>query len=267
MANGKAFQRTISLKTFHCQGCGSSFMLAPSELSATCAYCGSSHVLVIQTVRELIIPDAILPMLVDRRRAMWKVKKWVLENHLTENVQAQSPRGLYLPLWTFDLIGRLPWNGRVIQNQIEVPVSGEVPVVFNDFCIPALPGQDKLFSELLPWYNLSELTAYDPRFLAGWPAQVYQVIMSEAALEARQQVVERLWEGIRAAHGQLNNLLYDTSKISVTSYRLLLLPIWVAGGTSGKRSWRVFINGRTGAAHGEMIGKAINNRQEGLPAA
>jgi DNA-directed RNA polymerase subunit RPC12/RpoP len=126
MANGKGFRKAISVKTFQCQGCGANFLLAPSELSATCAYCGSVHVIVMETVRELVEPDAIIPMAVVQKQAGMQLVQWVEKKHLQPQGKVGTPRGLYLPVWAFDLIGDIPWSGRVIRDKREVPIPAKV---------------------------------------------------------------------------------------------------------------------------------------------
>jgi hypothetical protein len=251
MANGKGFRKTVSVKTFQCQGCGANFLLTPSELSTTCAYCGSIHVLAMDAECELVEPDAIIPMAFDRKQAGLYLVQWVEKQHIQPQRKVEQPRGLYLPAWEFDMIGSVPWSGRIVHDKHEVPVSGESPAIFNDVCVPASPKLAGVFPGLLAGYQLAAAPAYDPRFLAGWPAEVYSLAMSDAALDARQMCVERIRQGIRAGHGEVIDLRYSTSGISITSYRLTLLPAWVTEYSFEGKTHRVVINGQSGTVHGE----------------
>jgi len=251
MANGKGFRKTISVKTFQCRDCGANFILAPSELSAICAYCGSQYVIAMQTVRELVEPDAVIPMAVDQKQAVLQLVQWMEKKRIEQKGKVGPPRGLYLPVWVFDLIGNLPWNGRVVRNKREVPISGESPALFNDVCIPASRKLADLLPKLLPEYSLATAPAYDQRFLTGWPTQVYEMLMSDAALEARRLTVEQIRRDIHAAHRNLVDLRYSTSTISITSYRLILLPVWLTDYSFEESSYRVIINGQTATVYGE----------------
>jgi hypothetical protein len=264
MANGKGFRKTVSVKTFQCQGCGANFLLAPSELSATCAYCGSVHVITMDKERELVEPDAVVPMAVDQKQAILQLVHWVEKKRIEPQGKVDPPRGLYLPVWTFDLIGSIPWSGRVIRNKHEVSVSGESPAQFHDICVPASPKLAGLFHEFLPEYNLAAAPAYDPRFLAGWPAEVYEMTMSDAALEARRISVERIRGDILAEHGNVIDLRYSASAISITSYRLVLLPVWVTDYSFEDKTHRVVINGQTGTVHGETPRHGLKDLLEDL---
>ena len=257
MANGKGFRKAISVKTFQCQGCGANFLLAPSELSATCAYCGSVHVIVMETARELVEPDAIIPMAVDQKQAGLQLVQWVEKKHLQPQGKVGTPRGLYLPIWAFDLIGDIPWSGRVIRDKREVPISGESPALFSNVCIPASRKLAGLLPKLLPEYKLTTAPAYDLRFLAGWAAQVYEMAMSDAALEARQFTVRQILRELCAGHGDIIDLRYSASAISITSYRLILLPVWVTDYSFKGSSYQVVINGQTGTVQGETPRHAL----------
>ena len=129
MANGKGFRKTVSMKSFKCQGCGANFLLAPQEISATCAYCGSVHVIAMNEMRDLVEPDGIVPMAFEQKQAVQYLLQWVKKNRLNPQGQVSAPRGLYLPVWVFDITGNIPWNGRVIRNK--------KPFVMPDNIFPA----------------------------------------------------------------------------------------------------------------------------------
>jgi DNA-directed RNA polymerase subunit RPC12/RpoP len=259
MANGKGFRKTISVKTFRCQGCGASFLLPPVELSVACAYCGAAHVIDMEKEMELVEPDAIIPMAIDRQQALLHLGQWIEKNHLQSLGEAGSLRGFYLPVWAFNLIGSLPWSGRIMRGKLEVPVSGESPAMFYDVCIPASQGPASVFPELIPGYSLATAPAYDPRFLAGWPAEVHTTTLSDAALEARHTCVEKIRRNISTEHGNVIDLRYSTSAISITSYRLILLPAWVAEYAFEDRIMRLVINGQTGSVHRVTPSQGLKN--------
>jgi hypothetical protein len=264
MANGTGFRRTMTVKTFQCQGCGANFILPPSELAATCAYCGSTHVIALEKELELVEPDAIIPMAFDQGHAVVQLNHWAEGHQIHPQGRISTPRGLYLPAWTFDLIGSVPWNGRVIRNKQELHVSGESPAQFNNICIP---GSHKLADLLLKFvdeYELAKAPAYDPRFLAGWSAEVYETAMSDAALDARQTAVARIRQDIRTGNGTVLDLNYSTANLSITAYRLILLPVWVTDYTFEDKPYRVVINGQTGAVHGETPTQGLKDWLEGL---
>jgi hypothetical protein len=252
MANGSGQRSPVAVQTFQCQGCGATFVLAPDEISATCAYCGSVHVVALKEKQQMIEPDSILPMAFDQKQATWDLVHWVEDMKISLQEQVQAPRGLYLPGWTFDIIGSIPWNGMVYRNKREVPISGQKEINFNDVRILGSKKLANLMVKALPEFDFSQATAYDARFLAGWMADVYDLPMAEASLDARQVAVEHVRTTIRQEFGQIQNLGYSTSGIMVSAFKLVLVPVWVTEIQTHDRSGRVLINGQTGSVHSEI---------------
>ena len=114
------------------RGCGATFVLAVDQISATCAYCGSVHVVATAEKRKLIEPDSILPMAFDQKQANWKLVHWVEAMKVVPQEQVQAPRGLYLPVWMFDIFGNIPWKGMTYRDKRMVPVSGEKTIHFEE---------------------------------------------------------------------------------------------------------------------------------------
>jgi len=264
MANGSGQRAPVSMQTFQCQGCGARFVLAPQELSARCAYCGSEHVVATGERRDLLEPDAIIPMAFDQKQAALRLVQWLETKKIQPRGEVQAPRGLYLPVWAFDIIGSLPWNGRVVRNKREEPVSGEEPLQYDNLCVPAAPKMSEGLKQLLPEYTLATAPAYDPRFLAGWPAEIYELSMADASLEARQMAVERVRSTIQYEGGGVIGLSYSSATVTVTAFRLVLLPVWLAAYSLDDHPFPVLINGQTGAVHGEIPEHGLKGWLDGV---
>ena len=249
MASGKGHRKPVAMQTFRCQGCGAEFLLAAQAISAACAYCGSAYV--IRQSRELAAPDAILPLAFGQKDAAWRLVHWVEQNKIEPQGKVQAPRALYLPVWTFDISGNIPWNGLVYQDKRLVPVSGSEVVQFNDLAVPGSQKLAGLLERVLPEFHFSASSSYDPRYLAGWPAEVYEIAMSDASLEARRMAVERVRSLIQSEHGQVHELSYSASGIAVEAFKLVLVPVWITEYSWQDKTHRVVINGLTGAVHGE----------------
>ena len=252
MADGSGHRNPVAVQTFRCQGCGATFVLAPDEISATCAYCGSVHVVAQDEKQQIIEPDSILPMAFDQKKAAYQLIHWVEGMKIKPQRQVQAPRGLYLPIWTFDIIGSIPWNGMVYRNKREVPVSGQKDVNFNDMRMLGSKKLADLMLKTLPEFDLSGARAYDARFLAGWTANLYDLPMAEASLDARQTAVERIRAMIRQDFGKIQNLSYSTSGIMVSAFKLILVPVWVTDIKTHDQISRVLINGQTGTVQSEI---------------
>ncbi len=261
MADGSGQRAPVAVQTFQCQGCGARFILAPDQISATCAYCGSVHVVAQAEKRQMVEPDSILPMALDQKQASWRLVHWVEEMKITPQASTPTPRGLYLPVWSFKIQGSFPWNGMVYRDTRTfgtgagkhlVPVSGEKGLLFNDVRILGSQKLAGLMVQALPEFDLSGAAAYNPRFLAGWMADVYDLPMAEASLEARRIAVEHMRESIRQEFGTVQDLGYSTSGLMVSAFKLILVPVWVTEIRTHDRSGRVLINGCNGSVHSEI---------------
>jgi hypothetical protein len=255
MATGKGHRTPVAVKTFNCQGCGAQFILPPQKISSVCAYCGSPHVVI--GAKELVEPDSIIPMVFNQHQAAHYLVQWVEKYKITPQGKVQAPLGMYLPIWTFDVFGNIPWRGSVYRNKQEVPVSGEKNVSFNDIIVPGAPRLADLLPKIMPGFDTSSAPAYDPRYLSGWPAEVYEMAMSDASLEARKQAVGRARDRIHSEMGHINNLSYDTSNLSILSFKLVLIPVWYTTYLFEGRTFRVVINGQSGMVYGESSSLGI----------
>jgi Zn finger protein HypA/HybF involved in hydrogenase expression len=250
MADGSGLRSPVAVQTFRCQGCGSVFILAPDQLSASCACCGSAHVVVLDEKRQMVEPDSLLSMTLDQQQAARQLVHWMKEMRIAPQVPA--PRGLYLPVWSFAIRGRIPWTGMDYRDKRQVPISGEKDIDFDDVRILGSRKWAGLMAQVLPEFDLSNATAYDSRFLAGWMADVYDLPMAEASLEARRIAVEHIGASIRQEFGTVRNLGYSSSSLMVNAFKLVLVPVWVTEIRTGDRSVRVLINGRNGSVHSEI---------------
>jgi Zn finger protein HypA/HybF involved in hydrogenase expression len=255
MATGKGHRKPVAVKTFHCQGCGAQFVLPPQEITSTCSYCGSSHVVI--GTKELVEPDSIIPMGFNQRQAALYLVEWVKKHKITPEGQVQAPRGLYLPIWTFDIMGNVPWNGMVYRDKQYVPVSGEKLVHFDDIVIPGAPKLADLLPRIMEGFDTTMAPAYDSRYLAGWPAEVYATAMSDASLNARQLAVRRTRELIRGEMGHVSDLNYSTSSLAILSFKLVLVPVWITSIPLEGRDYRVIINGMMGNVYGETPSRGV----------
>ena len=252
MANGSGQRAPVAMQTFKCLGCGATFFLAPDEISVTCAYCGSVHVVAQEEKRQMVEPDSILPMGFDQKQAAGYLIQWVEKMKVMPQEQVRAPRGLYLPAWSFDIIGSIPWNGVVYRNKRTQAVAGQKEIDFNDVRILGSKKLANLMVKTLAEFDLSSAAKYDARFLAGWMADVYDLPMAEASLEARRISVEQVRGMIHQEFGAIQDLGYSTSGLMVSDFKLILVPVWVTEIRLHDRASRVLINGRTGSVHSEI---------------
>ncbi|HNC09577.1 MAG TPA: hypothetical protein PLX14_12775, partial [Anaerolineales bacterium] len=202
MATMKGHGKPLQEQAFHCNGCGAEFILPPRQISATCAYCDSPHVVSLESTKDLLAPDSILPHAFDQKRATKLLVEWVKNNEIQPEKKVELPRGLYLPIWTFDIGGEIDYTGeRVVYEQPPfgrhperkvVRVNDKYPVLVNDLPLPASRKLSGVFLKLISTFDLDQLKPYDPRYLVNWLAEIYDISMGDASLDARSQALKQV---------------------------------------------------------------------------
>lgn len=262
MATMKGHGKPLQEQAFHCNGCGAEFILPPKQISSSCAYCDSPHVISLENTKELLAPDAIIPFAIDQNGATKSLIQWVEKNNIKPEKQVDVPRGIYLPLWTFDVGGSIDYRGEVVEVKNEflskryetkiVQVNGEYPILLNDYPIPASRKLSSVFHELLPSFDLKQLKQYDPRFLSSWLAEIYDVPMADASLDARSMAYKKFKEELPYLLGNVNIVHTSSSKIMVESFKLNLLPVWMTEIPFAGREHLVLINGQNGKVESDL---------------
>ena len=269
MSTARGHRQPLAQQVFHCQGCGAEFTLPPTLISATCLYCGSAHVVSLENVRELVAPDGVLPHAFNQKRAAWHLVQWVEKNKVQPEVQVDLPRGLYLPIWTFDLGGSIRYTAERVEEE-EIPTFGkyrqyrtvrvtdEYPISVNDQPVPATRKLAKPLARLLRTFDLTAVKPYDPRYLADWPAEVYDVPMGDASLDARGQAFKAMKADLPNLLGSITLISSSSAGMRVESFKLVLLPVWMTEIRQGGKDHLVLINGQNGAVHGDTLEKKTN---------
>lgn len=254
MATARGHQKPVAVQVFHCQGCGAEFILPAGVLSTVCAWCNSPHVISQDTKRDLVQPEGIIPHAFDRAQASRLLVNWVEQNGIKPQKKVEPPRGFYLPIWTFDIGGSIEYSGDRYekddnlfqQSQGIVHIQEEYPVHINDLPVPASQKLDKNLVPILHTFDLSLVRPYDPRYLSGWTAEVYDVPMANASLDARSQAFSLFKHDLPGRITSLFNLKISSAGLAIESFKLVLLPAWITEIPTGEKPLLLLINGQNG---------------------
>ncbi len=275
MATLRGHSKPVARKVFHCEGCGAEFLLAADSISGTCAYCASPHVVHHGETRDLLDPDAIIPHAFDKKRAIQILVAWVKEKGFTPQGKVLPPRGLYIPVWTFDIGGSISYRGEraVEENRQQgfgfktektyVVERGDMSIFVDDLIIPAAKKYEGYLHSLIESYELRETRSYNRRYLSSWSAETYEVELSKAALEARSRAYDAEKKKIKRSMYQLRNFSTSSADLAITSYKLLLLPLWMTTYPYEGQDRTVLINGQNGEVYGEMPKKEKKTNRNG----
>ncbi len=241
-----------------CRECGATGAMPHGQSTAHCAFCGSSRVVLAHEQPELIAPEAVAPFTFDAEVARGHARRWLIEQtlrprDLPERAALDLPRPAYLPFWTFDIEGEVPWRGYIEQNDRRVPCSGTEHFFYDDVLIPA---GGSLPAEVLRGLRCDTraLVPYSPDLLAGWPTELYRLPPTDASIQARERVIGECRTNIQIDdRGRtISDLTIGSAGLNVSSFKLILLPVWLVGYRYGDARYHLLIDGNSGAGHGEV---------------
>jgi len=203
----------------------------------------------------------------------WTSSRWFAPSALKKVTETESMKSTYLPHWTYDARTVSDYRGqrgdhywvtenytdgdgnqqtRQVQRTAWHPAHGTVGRDFDDVLVPAtgvLPG--KTVDDLAPW-PLQASAPYQPEFLAGHFALRYDVEPEAGLAEAKKRMAPVIAEDARRDIGGDEQQVHavDTRYNDVT-FKLMLLPVWIASYVYAGKTWQILVNGRTGEVHGE----------------
>jgi hypothetical protein len=272
MATARGHGKPLQEQVFHCNGCGAEFILPPNQISASCAYCASPHVVSLEKTKDLLAPDGIIPHAFNQKRAIKLLVDWVEGNGFKPEKQVELPRGLYLPLWTFDVGGGIDYTYEVVESENEAfggrgqthtaRFSDQYPVMVNDLPLPASKKPSAVFLRLIASFDMASIKPYDPRFLADWPAEIYDVPMADASLDARSQVYKKYKNDLPHLINNSNIVHTSSANLAIDSFKLNLLPVWMTEFPFDGREHLVLINGQNGVVSSDILDKTQKEDKE-----
>jgi hypothetical protein len=140
----------------------------------------------------------------------------------------------------------------MVQKVLWQRVTGEVARAFDDVLVLAsrsLPAP--LTDRLEPW-DLLGLKPYGPEYLTGFQSEAYQVPLDqgfEVAVEKMRAVISG---DVKAdIGGDLQRIERLDIRHADTTFKHVLLPIWLGAFRYGGKTYRLAVNGRTGLVQGE----------------
>jgi hypothetical protein len=259
MATMRGHSKPLRELVLHCQGCGAEFILPPGRLSFNCAYCASAHVVNVERSNSLIAPDGIIPHAFDRQRASRLLADWIDARARVPDAPVEPPRGLYLPAWFFVLGGEITYTGETLTDENDlygsrqprkVQVRDRYPVMLT-VPVAASRRPSAALVRLLPEFDQKAVRPYDARYLAAWPAELYDVPMAEASLEARSQTYAHLKRDLPTLLAPIQLTSTSSANLTIESFRLDLLPVWMTEVSFDGRIRIVLISGQNGAVAGD----------------
>lgn len=271
----------IELRVVQCKTCGARITLEPHVTTESCAYCGSTNVMVQDANRNAIRPESLVPLDVGKRQVEEQFKKWLRKLWFRPNDLKRTKRfdavGIYVPFWTFDCAASSQWtamsgtyyhvpvtqptmvNGKLqmtttMQQRVRwKPARGERDDVYDDLHVHASIGRcAELVRELGP-FDTGGLVPYRPEYLAGWRAEEYQIDLESGWGTGRAEIHDDQRRRCAAdIPGDTHRDLRVRTELDEVRWKHVLLPIWSLSYRYRGEIYAVLIHGQTG----RVVGKA-----------
>jgi len=105
------------LKTVRCDNCGATETVKGDEIATVCPFCSSPLVLE-EHCFDGVKPDSLIPFSLDRQKGLEACKKWLKKRFFApskfkKNINVNTIRGVYYPVWTFDSTTDTVYAGRL----------------------------------------------------------------------------------------------------------------------------------------------------------
>lgn len=264
-------------KVFDCQNCGAKFSVQASKVNVDCAFCGSKNVNEEAFEHNFIQPNGIAPFTVTFDQAhekfkVWIKKGWFHPNKLKQIARADHIHGIYIPCWTYDAKSYSTWKGQagyyyyVTQTYTEngqtktrqvrkvrwVPKSGDFHNSFDDILVSASGGLKQPYMKGLEPFKLHDAINFNSELLVGWESEVYNIEVDQGYQTAKIEMdIRNRTKASIALGGDTQRFLSVNSKYSDQTFKLLLLPVWMASYTFKGKEYSFTVNGQTGKVYGK----------------
>jgi len=265
----------VTRRQLHCDACGAELELAENALAATCPFCASNQVNLRQAPGDHLRPRFLVPFQVQaadcqQRARVWLGRGWYHPRALADSAAVQPFSGVYLPFWTFSAQVNSSWRAEVGHERTEsyydaasksmrtrVVIdwrweTGQVQADYRDLLVQGSSNVSRVLLGRVQPYSLDGLVTYNPDYLAGWQAQVYNIPLEtawdEGKAEMRERSKQQCRQSIHSAHVRNFSMAADFNE---EAWRFILLPVYLTAYRYENRVFQVLVNGQTGAIGGQ----------------
>ena len=204
-------------------------------------------------------PNGVIPFQITEQRALYIFKDWIKDRFLAPDLLARDAKlnqfyGIYVPMFTFDVLTENRYTGHYNENNRTLFKSGKFQYQVDDYPVVASKqlASDKLLLSVLKEYRTNEAKPYTPEALAGFPCEHYSIGLTDAwnslgddmrfylQQQVNRQGDSRYIMGIEMATNYFN-----------LKYKYLIVPVWINSFFYDNKLYTIVINGQTGKINGQ----------------
>ena len=266
------------ISMLHCKNCGATQHVEENYKSLHCVYCNSPLVIEDAYQDDWILPGAILPFQIDKKRSHqifqnWVKRLWFAPNKLKKAaLDPQFTIGLYLPYWTFDALLFATYSGRRGEYYYETkrvrnsqgkmvsqrvrktrwyPASGQVSGFVDDTLIQASQQRKGRVPTKVAHWNLKLLQPFNSSFLTGFVTEKYTIPLNQGHLQSKEVAhgIAKRWCRLDIG-GDTQRVTKMDMQLSAETFKHILLPVYVSAYRFNGKEYSFFVNGENGTISG-----------------
>jgi DNA-directed RNA polymerase subunit RPC12/RpoP len=261
-----------------CTGCGAIVVLDDGVATERCPYCSTHLENKPEAVKDLILPESVLPFAVSDKDARSEFNKWLqglwfAPTELKQLANLGQFGSVYTPFWTYDAMTYTRYTGqrgedywdtesytdssgkrqtRSVRRTRWYPASGEAKHFFDDVLVRASQSLPEHLARKLPPWKLERLEPFRDEYLSGHLTERYSVSLKAGFRAARGIMEDEITGLIRQdIGGDHQRIDWRKTKYVGVTFKHTLLPIWVANYRYHEKLFQVLVNGRTGKVAGD----------------
>ncbi|MEM9950435.1 MAG: hypothetical protein AAF846_02450 [Chloroflexota bacterium] len=262
-----------------CNNCGASILLDPKSLTHVCPFCGSSSVIQHAFDHDKMRPRYLVPFKVETEPAMMQIREWLGSSWMTpsdlqKRAGLEDLTGIYLPYWTFTAVTSANWkaevghtrtrtrNGKTETYTVWKWESGSVRLNIRDLLVPGTAKLNRDLLDAVDQFDMSSLVEYEPSYLAGFNAQMYDIGLDDAWTSGREIMREQT-KGACYQQASTNKIRNFSMGLDFADeqWRYVLLPVYLTTYRYENEAFSVMVNGQSGLIKGQ---RPIEWRKIGL---
>ena len=267
-----------TVKKAHCANCGAEVIINSSDLSVSCPFCQTPMVISDDEIQG-IKPDRVIPFKVSDKVCIENYQKWLKKKAFApSSVKKIVPKptlfSTYIPSWTYDSDVFATYNGRLgVEYTVTVgsgkdahtetriryfKISGTVQLNVDDVLVNAGKSINQKEIQAIEPFNTNDSLIYDNHYLAGHGCEHYSMDVNQGWNVAKGIIHGRLRSKIlsRYKYDVVDYLnIYPT--YSNTTYKYVIVPIWLCYYFFAKKQYRFIANGENGRIYGNYPKSAV----------
>ena len=235
-----------------CASCGGKQIVNNNEISLICSFCGATNIV---ETNELpgITPHGVVPFKIERDNTINFIKKWAKNKFFApssfkNSIEPKNIHGVYAPVFTFDAKTQTSYSGSLYNTYTTTHTDsqGRTHTRTHKKNI-----NDKFLYNLQPFPTNTAKT-YNTQYLTGFSALTY----SKDGKQCWQEGINVMENQIRRSI--LNGYSYDginyysqNTKILSSSYKFVLVPIYIGHYYFKEKTYYFYVNGHSGKVYGK----------------